>query len=492
MQNSRKQALRDVFKVAVSNIIALICGILVGFVIPKIMGFDDYGYFKTYSLYAGYTGLLHFGISDGIFFYFSGADLKTLDKRKIHSLVSFVIALEAIISIIGITVSLFFTSGNPYGLIFIFVFLYSFFSHVQTVLAYVCQATKQFSFPSLISSLKSLADILAVVVLLVLYKTQDSFVVSFELYCAVLVSILAVSSLAFVIKLWSIVFSKGQRLDQTRSDIALMLKLGFPIMIANLTSSLIMTVDKQFVSIFYPVEASNVFAEFSFAYSVLGLITAVTGAVSMVLFPYMKGKDEKRLCEIFPHLNAFLVVFVSFACSSYFGIQWIVDKFINKYADSLVYMRVILPGFIINASVTVLMHNYYKTLNKEHVYFWQNIVILFLAVITDLLAYYFIVLPLDRSNPIWLTVASDFTLLIWYIVSEGYLVKHYQIKHWKNDLYCIVASGAFLAVAFFLNEWMGFVVYFVGITILSLCFYGNDLRAFVAGLSKRKKHKKQD
>lgn len=66
----KKKAFYDLIKVIISNIVALLSGILVGFVVPKIMGFDDYGYFKTYALYAGYTGLLHFGISDGGLFLF--------------------------------------------------------------------------------------------------------------------------------------------------------------------------------------------------------------------------------------------------------------------------------------------------------------------------------------------------------------------------------------------------------------------------------------
>lgn len=474
--STKRQAFLDLLKVIISNIAALLAGIFVGFVIPKIMDYSNYGFYKTFGLYAGYTGLLHLGLSDGVFFYFSGQNSETLDRRKLHSIVGFVILLEAIISVVGIGFSLLFARGNPYGMIFVFVFLYSFFSHVQTVLLYVCQATKQFSFPSLVNSLKSILDILSVLALFLLYKYQDSYQVSFWLYCTIVVSTMAVESLCFVIKLWGVVFGKGQDKKQTQADVLMMLKLGFPIMIANLTSSLIMSVDKQFVSIFYPVETSNIFSIFSFAYSVLGLITAVTSAISTVLFPYMKGKDEGRLCGIFPNLNAFLLVFVSMACVSYFVVQWIVARFISKYNDSMPYIRVIIPGLIINSSVTVLMHNYYKAFNKEHIYFWQNIVILALAILTDLLAYYFLVLPLNPMDPIWLTVASDFTLLVWYIVSEWYLVKHYGIKHWKNDGYALSACVVFLLVAFFLDQWIGFGVYLVAIIALSLLFYWKETK----------------
>lgn len=475
---AKKQAIKDLLKVIISNLISLASGILVGFVIPKIMGFEDYGYYKTYALYAGYTGLLHFGLSDGIYFYFSGKNLDELDQKKVHSSVLFVIILEAAISIIGIIVSLFFTRGNPYGLIFIFVFLSSFFSHVQTILSYICQATKQFSFPSLMNSMKSILDILEVAILYGLYKLKDSFQISYWLYCTIVVATMAIQAFCFVIKLWKFIFCKGQSARQTEEDLQMFLKLGLPIMIANLTSALIMNIDKQFVSIFYPVETSNIFAIFSFAYSVLNLIAVITSAISTVLFPYMKGKDEERLCQIFPDLDAFLLLFVTAACTSYFVIQWIVQRFVSKYNDSMPLIRIIIPGLIINTSVTVLMHNYYKALNKERVYFWQNILILLIAIVTDLIAYYFIILPFDSMNPIWLTIASDITLLIWYIVSEKYLVKNYKIQHWKNDCYAFSSCILFLLVAFFSDGWIGFGIYLISIAIIDFCFYRKEINNF--------------
>jgi hypothetical protein len=393
-----------------------------------------------------------------------------------------------VISLIGIGISLFFTQGNPYGLIFIFVFCYSFFSNVQNILCFVCQATKQFSFPSLMNSFKSILDIISVCVLYILFKTRDSYQVSFWLYCVLVLSAVAVESLCFVVKLWPIVFGKGQDRKQTETDLVLMLKLGFPIMIANLTSSLIMSVDKQFVSILYPVEQSNIFSLFSFAYSVLALITAVTSAVSTVLFPYMKGKDQTTLCDAFPKLDSLLLVFVSLACAAYFIVQWIVAHFLPKYVDSMPFVRVIIPGLIVNSSVTVLMHNYYKAFNKERIYFLQNIAILVLAIATDLFAYYCLVLPIDPGNPIWLTVASDFTLVVWYVASEWYLAKKFQVKHWKNDIYAFMTCGLFLTAAFVFSEWLGFLIYFIAVVAMSLLFFSKEAKELFRQL-KNQLHK---
>ena len=67
-----KKIFRNIIFVAVSNIITLLAGVLVGFVIPKILTITDYGYYKIFTMYFAYTGLFHFGFCDGIFLYFAG------------------------------------------------------------------------------------------------------------------------------------------------------------------------------------------------------------------------------------------------------------------------------------------------------------------------------------------------------------------------------------------------------------------------------------
>lgn len=80
--NSKNKVLNDILKVAASNIIVLFSGVLVGFLLPKIIGITDYGYYKTYTLYATYVGMFHFGISDGIYLKYGGKDYSQLDRYK--------------------------------------------------------------------------------------------------------------------------------------------------------------------------------------------------------------------------------------------------------------------------------------------------------------------------------------------------------------------------------------------------------------------------
>ena len=72
---------KDIFTVSIGNVAYLISSILLGFVLPMLLSVDDYGYYKLYTLYFSYSGLLHFGFIDGILLVFAGKDYEELDRQ---------------------------------------------------------------------------------------------------------------------------------------------------------------------------------------------------------------------------------------------------------------------------------------------------------------------------------------------------------------------------------------------------------------------------
>ena len=76
-------------KVTTSNIIKLFAGVVVGFILPKIIGVSDYGYHKTFTLYATYVSLLSFGIVDGIYLKYGGKNYSDLGCYLLCSLQTF-------------------------------------------------------------------------------------------------------------------------------------------------------------------------------------------------------------------------------------------------------------------------------------------------------------------------------------------------------------------------------------------------------------------
>ena len=86
---------RNIIKVGISNLFTILSGIIVGFVIPKIMGLEDYGYYKTFTLYVSYVGLFHLGFIDGIYLKYGGVSYDDFDKSRFRMYSRFIIFFES-------------------------------------------------------------------------------------------------------------------------------------------------------------------------------------------------------------------------------------------------------------------------------------------------------------------------------------------------------------------------------------------------------------
>ena len=94
------QLKKDLFKVFSSNFIKLIIGIITGFLVPGFLSLDQYAYFKTFTLYIGYVGILHFGFLDGIYIKYGGKYIDKVDKEELKGEHNFLIIFQLVISII--------------------------------------------------------------------------------------------------------------------------------------------------------------------------------------------------------------------------------------------------------------------------------------------------------------------------------------------------------------------------------------------------------
>ena len=101
------KALKNIFKVIISNIAAILSGVVVGFLLPKIISVSDYGFYKTFTLYFNYLGVLSLGIIDGIVLKYGEKDYEDLDRQHFRSYFAWYSLLQAAITFIIVLVSLF-------------------------------------------------------------------------------------------------------------------------------------------------------------------------------------------------------------------------------------------------------------------------------------------------------------------------------------------------------------------------------------------------
>ena len=83
--NNSKKTIKSIIGVTLSNCTTILSGIVIGFLIPKILSVDSYGLYKTFTLYTTYIGFFSLGIIDGIVLDYGGYNFEKLNKEKFRS-----------------------------------------------------------------------------------------------------------------------------------------------------------------------------------------------------------------------------------------------------------------------------------------------------------------------------------------------------------------------------------------------------------------------
>lgn len=80
---------KDLITVIFSNLIILLSSVVTGFIVPKLLGVEGYGYYKIFTLYLSYSALAHMGYVDGVLLQFAGKEYEELSKEKFRRYTAF-------------------------------------------------------------------------------------------------------------------------------------------------------------------------------------------------------------------------------------------------------------------------------------------------------------------------------------------------------------------------------------------------------------------
>ena len=472
-----KRTIKDIIKVSLSNILKLLAGVLVGFLLPKVIGVTDYGYFKTFTLYASYVGLLHFGFADGIYLLYGGKNYEELERSSFRLFSSFLILLELIIAVIGGFVALLFLQGEL-KFIFICLAVYLLSANITNYYQIISQATSRFNELSLRTVIQSILTCIAIVSLWIIYKLDDNLL-SYRIYTLIFVAINIFLTLWYIYTYRDITFGKKKPYYEDKNALFSFFKIGFPLLFANLCSTFILTIDRQFVNILFDTDT---YAVYAFAYNMLALITTALAAISTVLYPTLKRTSKETLKNNYSFLMRMILIIV-FACLLvYFPLKWFVPWFLPKYIDSLPIFRIILPGLAVSSAITIVMHNYYKTEGKELMFFVKSIIILVLSGIANFVAY------LIFKTTISISIASIVVMIIWYVLIEEYFIREYKIKWLKNFAYLLIMAAGFYLITMWDSWWATMLVYLALFVVVTCLFYWNDINFIINKLFRRNRN----
>lgn len=476
----KRRVLYSIIIVMISNMLKLFSGIFVGFIIPKIMGGNNYGYYKTYTLYLNYIGIFNLGFIDGIYLIYAGKNYNELDKRSFRLYTRFLSIMEFFISLVICLSSLIFIN-TEYCFLLFFTGLTLLGNNITYHYQFISQVTGRFKELSIRTSLIAILQIIAVGILFVLYKNSVFVELNYKVYIIIYTVIIELMTVWYVITYRDITFGSCNSLKDEKKNILLFFKVGFPLLVANVTANLLLSFDRQFVNILVSLGHYQMsdYGVYAFAYNMLSLITTVIAAISIVLYPSIKNYSEERLKNDYNYLISIIAILTSFCLLLYFPLNLIVTKWLPEYINSLPIFEVVLPSIITSSCVTLIMFNYYKAYKKHFLFFIFSLVILFVSCVANIVAY------IITKKIISISIASVFVLFLWYVICDLYLIKNKKIKLSINVIFISVISISYYFIVYNIdNLTVGALIYFVCFIFLTLLLQYKNVKKIFKTLFK--------
>ncbi len=460
MNTKHNRTLVSIIQVSASNIIRLLAGIFVGFLLPKVIGVTNYGIYKTFTLYCSYVSIFSFGFADGIYLKYGGINYEEINKNDFRTYSRVYIAIQAIVTFIGIIISSCWFDITA-KVVFIFTALYLFSANVTGYYQYISQITRRFKELSYRNIIYSVITILGICFLFFLYKINDSYI-SYFWYMLFYITTCYALTIWYILTYKDLLFGKASPLKVCTSNIFNCIKIGIPLAISNLCLSMLLSIDRQFVNLLYDIDTYSVYA---FAYNMLSLITTAMAAISTVIYPSMKRENGKKVVRFYDTFVA-IILSLTFACIAvYYPLSWFVPWFLPKYSNSLIIFKIILPGLSIQSVITIVIHNYYKIDGKSTSFFVKSLIVLLLSIIANFVAYYCF------KTTISISIASIIIMMFWYFILDFYYLKHYKTNSLKNYLYIIL-----MGIVFYIfpskEWWYSLIIYCFFYFTITYLFYG--------------------
>lgn len=424
--------IKNFILVFISNISTLVSGILVGFLLPIILPIEDYGYYKTFTLYVTYLGLFSLGIVDGIVLKYGGFDYEKLDKPLFRSYFKWYLIIHVIITVL-LSFTFLFLNYDFQRFILIMLIINMFSLNIVGFFRQISEITQKFKEYSIIKIIQSFLTI-GSVVLIYIINIFSHTIVDYKLYMLLVIICNIIIMIWYIYLYRDLVFGNSCKLVDSFADIRSLMYYGAPLMFANLCSTLILVIDRQFVNVLFE---NKVYAIYAFAYNLLAMLTVVTSAVSTVLYPALKRTTKEAAEGKYSLLLSSSLILMYAVLVLFFPLSLIIKHFIPNYIDSIIIFRIIFPGLPLSCAVTVVIQNYYKMLGNSTSFFKKSLVILILSIIANGIAYCLF------KNTVSISAASVLVTFIWFIYVGIGIYNKFNSELFKESAFSIICTILF-------------------------------------------------
>ena len=454
------QLIKDIFRVAATNIITLVSNVIIGIILPIYISVAEYGEYRSFLFYASYIGLLHFGFIDAIYLKYGGITKETINKTILKKEHVIFLIYQTIISFSLLLIAVYFE--NPFFIILSLIILPNNIASFHKLFYQATGQFKKYAFANIMQAILNMSSIICLIFLDFEFALNYIIVTSIVYFMVLLVVEKDFYSFVRGVK------AKG------KVNILSYNKIGIFVLIGNICAMLITNIGLWMVQFFFTIED---FAQYAFAVSMMNMILLGLNAVGLTLYNYMaKREDENKIIFI----KESLLVIGALAGSAYFVVKLIVNYFLPDYRESLTIIAIsfcMIPYLIV---INIIVINLYKVQKKQQRYFEVVIKILILSIFLNAFSVIF------YKSMQTLTIATLIVMVLWYIYSTH--VEFPFLKGNKKELVFLMLHAGFFYFSVNYFEWMvGLILYIFGVLISAIVLYSSNNKYLIKKIISFKK-----
>lgn len=435
-------------------------------IVPKLLGVEQFGYWQLYIFYVSYVGFFHLGLSSGVYLITGGQKREEMDKAAIKSQMLFGAFYQTIMAGVIILLTSFLQSGAERMFVIVMTAIYLVLQNLATFMMNELQCmneTKKSSFSTIVERLAFLIPLLVLLVLRV--NVFYPYVVS---YTASTIVQLGYCS-------WHLRdFWRAESLGFCRSaQLAwASIKIGFPMMLANVMSMLILGIGRFFIDARWGIET---FGKLSLALSLVSFFLAFVSQASMVLFPSLRQAALDEVRRFYRAARDAMGLLFPGVYALYFPMVWLLSIWLPDYSSTFTYLIFLLPICVFDSKYNITGVTYYNVLRRERVMLLVNMVS---AVVSLCLTLFSVYALCSVFAVISVMTAVIIARSLW---SEFYMNRLMEVPASSISAAEIMLTVGFILLAFFLSPVPAFCLYSF-IYLAFLTFFRRDLIATIKKL----------
>lgn len=447
-----------------ANITSMLISVLMIIFMPKFLEVQDYSIWQLYIFYSSYLGFFHFGWLDGIYLRYGGYEFEQLDKLKFSNQLYSLFLFEVIITVILLSYIYFELADLLQKEILIFVSLLLLPVILYTFSSFILQITNRIKEYAKLILFERLTFVFVVVLYLVCGFRSYIGLFYINLFGKILAMLFGI----YLIK--GILVFNFIKFTVIIAEICENVNVGSKLLFANIASMLILGIIRFGISQYWNVVT---FGKISLALSIANFLMVFINAVSVVLFPALKRVADNELKIVYQKIDIVLTVILLGALALYYPLKYILNWWLPQYADSLMYVSILVPICFFESKVVLLINTYLKALRQEALLLKVN----FVTVALSALLTYFCVVYLHNLQ---FTVFSILVLFLFkYSISKYFLMKKLQISDSFSELVLIFALVAINSLQFNLfYSFSSYLFLFVMYLLFSKAKIKNCLHLF--------------